>query len=185
DASARGCGRRCGAAAARRRLLRPGDLVQRARLEELARVLGGAQQRLHLAAQLGLLGASVAQKGGALADGQLAGDVEEDADPPPLLRRHWISRWSGSSSRASGRRTAAQLAEEPGLGRVPVALDRRRRRAHHLGGLLDGEAAEEAQLDDARLVGVERLELAERVVEVDQVDARRLDAGVDVLDGEV
>src|SRR6185503_14046432 len=64
-----------------------------------------------------------------------------------------VVRAKAAPRRSGKRRVAAELAEEPGLRRVPVTLDGGGGGAHHLGGFLHSEAAEEAQLDDLRLVG--------------------------------
>ena len=48
-----------------------------------------------------------------------------------------------------------------------------------LGGLVDGQPAEEPQLDQPRLTRIERRQLVERVVERDEVGTARLDPGID------
>ena len=53
---------------------------------------------------------------------------------------------------------SAQLAEQPGARQRPAPLQRRRRHAERVGGLLDAETGEVAQLDDPRLLGVDLLE---------------------------
>ena len=47
-----------------------------------------------------------------------------------------------------------QLATHPGAGVTPFAFYRRMRDTNHLGRLLDGQPAEESQLHDAGLVGI-------------------------------
>src|SRR5687768_8659693 len=69
---------------------------------------------------------------------------------------------------------------EPRAGRAPVAFDGGGADAQDLRRLLDREAAEEAQLDEPRLLRVELRQLAERVVEREQFGAA-LDGLVDVL----
>lgn len=63
----------------------------------------------------------------------------------------------------------AQLAEEPGPRHLPVALHRPLGDAEDLGDLAVGQAAEEAQLDDLRHARVRLGQLAEQVVDGDQV----------------
>jgi hypothetical protein len=53
--------------------------------------------------------------------------------------------------------------------RAPTSLHGRRRGPHHLGGLLHRKAAEEAELDQAGLVLVERGQLIESYIEQDHV----------------
>src|SRR5262249_35045991 len=53
-----------------------------------------------------------------------------------------VASWSVDRIRVVG-----ELPEEPRAGITPLALDGALRHAHHLGGLLDGEPAEEAELD--------------------------------------
>jgi hypothetical protein len=60
-------------------------------------------------------------------------------------------------------------ARKPGSGDRPVPLHRGRRYAERVGSLLDRQAAEEAQLDDASLLGVEPGQLREGTVERDQI----------------
>src|SRR5918993_2740058 len=72
------------------------------------------------------------------------------------------------------------LPEEPRLRHAPLALDGGGADAQDFRRLLDREAAEEAQLDDARLLRVERVEAFERLVERDQVRGA-LARHVDVL----
>lgn len=54
---------------------------------------------------------------------------------------------------------------EPGAGHPPFPFDGGGGDTHDLGGFLDGEAAEEAELDKLGLVGVELLEAIEGFVE--------------------
>src|SRR5215204_7436265 len=70
--------------------------------------------------------------------------------------------------------SGVEFSPEPRAGHLPVALDGGMADAHGLGRLLDGEAAEELQLDDARLVGVERREAFERLVDAEQVEVGAL-----------
>src|SRR5262245_42254241 len=64
---------------------------------------------------------------------------------------------------------APELTEEPGLGQAPLALDGPGGDREDLGRLLDAQPAEEAQLDDPALAGIERGQAVERVVERDEV----------------
>ncbi len=66
-----------------------------------------------------------------------------------------------------------ELARQPGARDRPVALHGGGGDAHRLGGLLDRQAAEEAQLDEPRLLGVESREPLERLVERDEIDRSR------------
>jgi hypothetical protein len=45
---------------------------------------------------------------------------------------------------------------------------------HRFRRFLDGEAAEETQLDEPRLLGVDLLEPLQRLVERDEIDGRRV-----------
>ena len=54
-----------------------------------------------------------------------------------------------------------------------MALHGRRGGTEDVGGLLDGEPAEVAQLDDARLFWIEEGQTRERFVEREDVDAGR------------
>ena len=74
----------------------------------------------------------------------------------PALRRHGA--------------TPSSALLQPRAGHGPLPLHGGRRDADGLGRLLDGEAAEVAQLDDARLLGIERGEAGERLVEREHVD---------------
>ncbi len=69
---------------------------------------------------------------------------------------------------------------QPNPCRAPVALDRGRRDAERLGGLLGGQPAEVPQLDQPRQVRVLPREVFERLVERDEVVAQ-LGRLVDVL----
>src|SRR5262245_39737974 len=91
------------------------------------------------------------------------------------------SSWSASSKTAVTRfqsgvkvsqasHSGSELFREPRPRNGPVALHRRGRDPHRFGGLLDREAAEEPQLDDARLARVELGEAIERRVERDEID---------------
>src|ERR1051325_8457367 len=61
------------------------------------------------------------------------------------------------------------LPVEPSLRQAPVALDGGGADAEHFRGLLDGDPAEEAQLDESALFGIDLGELFERLVERDQL----------------
>jgi hypothetical protein len=63
---------------------------------------------------------------------------------------------------------------EPRFGDSPFALHRPGRNAQDVGGLLDGETAEESQLDDAALLRVESLQGGEGFVQRDGIDVNRL-----------
>ena len=71
---------------------------------------------------------------------------------------------------SAGRSAAGQLAKQPRPGHSPLALDSGRRETHHLRRFLDRHAAEEAKLDDATLLRVERFEPREGRVEHGGVD---------------
>src|SRR5439155_1212432 len=66
---------------------------------------------------------------------------------------------------------------QPRLRRLPFAIGRAEGNAHSLGGLFQGEAAKKAQLDQARLRLVERGELDQGCVEIEQVGIPRRDGG--------
>jgi L-rhamnose isomerase len=63
------------------------------------------------------------------------------------------------------RTLTGQLPVQPNLGGAPVAPDRDRRDLEHLRRLVDGEAAEKAQLDDLGFLGVDARELVQSVIE--------------------
>jgi hypothetical protein len=56
-------------------------------------------------------------------------------------------------------------AEQPRARERPAALQCRGGHAHHVGGLFDAHAGEIAELDDLRLLGIDFLEPAHRLVE--------------------
>ena len=70
-----------------------------------------------------------------------------------------------------------------GPGGPPFTLDGRGRHAEFLGGLVDGQPAEESQFDDAGLLLVELGELIQRLVEVEDVDVL-LAIGVQFREGD-
>src|SRR5918992_4376438 len=80
--------------------------------------------------------------------------------PPPLLAKFFPSPAASHGF---------QPVVEPRLSHAPVALDRDLGDAQHARRLLDREAAEVAQLDDLRLLLVELGQLAERLVEREQL----------------
>src|SRR5205085_3262385 len=63
------------------------------------------------------------------------------------------------------------LAKQPSLRHAPVAFDGDGADAEHLGRLFDREAAEVAQLDDARFLRVNLGQCLQRVVQCDQFRA--------------
>src|SRR4029453_15688171 len=65
---------------------------------------------------------------------------------------------------------ACQFSIKPAFRHGPFALDGGRRDSERGCRLLDGQAAEEPQFDDAALIGVERFELLQRRVERDRVE---------------
>jgi len=74
------------------------------------------------------------------------------------------------SRRSALASAAGQLAKEPAFGEGPFAFHRRRRDTQRGRGLLDGQAAEEAQLDELRLIGIDLLKLGQRAIEVERID---------------
>src|SRR5947207_537496 len=66
---------------------------------------------------------------------------------------------------------------QPRLRRLPFAIGGAEGNTHGLGGLLQGEAAKKAQLDQARLRLVERGKLDQGCVEIEQVGIPRRDGG--------
>ena len=72
----------------------------------------------------------------------------------------------------ASRHVAPELAAEPGARERPLALHRRRGDVERFRRLLDGESAEIAQLDEPRLIGIERRESLERLVQA-RGDRRR------------
>src|SRR5437773_5108417 len=86
-----------------------------------------------------------------------------------------LFRWEG--------RLASQLTPEPRAGDAPIALHGLGRYRQHARGLLDGEPAEIAQLDDLRLPGVERRQGFQRSIDRDPAFAiRRVDHSGRFLD---
>ena len=132
------------ALAAERRPTRPGP---RRRCRE---------ERLDLVAQRRVAAAGRGDERGRAPAAGLSSGVEIDRlGPAEELRRHGtpaISRWSQASACFHSRLTVACETLED------------------LGRLLDRESREEAQLDEARLALVERRELQERPVEVEEVE---------------
>ena len=59
---------------------------------------------------------------------------------------------------------------EPGLGDRPFTFHRGARDAEYHAGFLDGEAAKEPQLDEARLIGIQSLEITQRSIDGDDVE---------------
>jgi hypothetical protein len=65
----------------------------------------------------------------------------------------------------------SKLAQQPRLGELSIAHHRIDQHVEHGGGLLDAEAAQKAQLDDAAIPLVESGQCLECVVEGDEVMA--------------
>ena len=104
-----------------------------------------------------------------------AGCVGGLAREEALARRRRRARAPRRRARRHGRQSAVSCSQLPGEPRArerPVALHGRGGDVHGLGRFLDRQAAEEAQLDDPRLAGVERGEPLERRVERDHVERR-------------
>ena len=59
---------------------------------------------------------------------------------------------------------------EPGFRHVPFAFDGSRGTAERFGGLLDAQAREEAQLNDAALLWSDRSQLMQRIIERKQIE---------------
>ena len=75
--------------------------------------------------------------------------------------------------RAQGTRAAVgsgQGTVQPPFRDRPFALDRGRGRADDRRRFLDRQAAEEPELHDSRLIGIERFEFLEHPIELDQID---------------
>src|SRR5687767_12394966 len=85
-----------------------------------------------------------------------------------------------SSARRSFASLSFEFARQPGLGDGPVPFDGGGGDVHGRGRFLDGGAAEEPELDEARLFGIEVRELGQCRVEIEQVD-RWLAAGDESL----
>src|SRR5688572_548614 len=58
-----------------------------------------------------------------------------------------------------------QLAKEPRLRQTPISRHRHRRHAEYLGGLLDGQSAEEAQLHHPALARIHLRQCHQRIIE--------------------
>ena len=104
----------------------------------------------------GVAGRGVGQERRARAGVALQRGVEELVDLPPALGSHACE-------------SALQLARQPGTRHRPVALYRGGGDVHRLGGLLDGQAAEESQLDEPRLLRIERASRSRARVERDEI----------------
>ena len=104
---------------------------------------------------------------------EIEGFLEQRRDARPAAhRRECRGRVLALTHPAPGRAMHAP---------APSVASRWRGRAHRLGGFFDREPAEEAELDDARLVGVERRQALERGVERHEIEAsvrRRLPAAL-------
>ena len=72
---------------------------------------------------------------------------------------------------------ARQFTMQPALRDCPLALDGGGRHSQGGRGLVDGQAAEEPQFDDAGLIGVQLFELLERPVEIERIDGVDSPAG--------
>src|SRR5215218_6988946 len=94
---------------------------------------------------------------------------------------------SSSRIRHSSFVLTVQLSSQPRARHLPVALDRGVADAEHLGRLLDGQAAEELQLNDARLLRVDGGEPLQRLVNRQQVNVWTFAEAVGLAerDGEV
>src|SRR6185295_8161320 len=90
------------------------------------------------------------------------------ARPAPRTRRA-RARTARASPAPSSLLARRDLAVQPTLGELPAALDRAFGQPELVRRLLDGEAAEDAQLDDAREIGRELGELGHDVIDFDQV----------------
>ena len=121
---------------------------------KLAGALVAREQRAHLARHLRVVRLDRGEALLAFGRRRVEELVEELVDVAPARGVH------AESSRG-----------EPRARDGPVPLDRGGGDVHRLGGLLDGQAAEEAQLDEPRLLGVDRLEPLQRLVEGDEIDA--------------
>src|SRR5512145_2712264 len=100
-------------------------------------------------------------------------DARRSASSNTCLTRDQSGSAAGSV-RAGIARVLPEAAEEPGLGQSPLALGGRERDAHDLGRLLVREAAEEPQLDHARLFAVALGQRIERGIQRQQVHLARL-----------
>src|ERR1044071_5878807 len=87
--------------------------------------------------------------------------------------------WNRSSTFSGGhgkslplrfRALSYELAPQPGLGEAPIALNRCVRQSHYFRGLLDCQAAEEAKLHHLAVMRVLHRELAQRIVERNQIN---------------
>src|SRR5512147_2626336 len=65
--------------------------------------------------------------------------------------------------------TPADLSMQPGLGCLPLSVNRARCDTHNLGSLLNREARKESEFDQLTLLRVYRLELCQRIVKRQQV----------------
>ena len=61
-------------------------------------------------------------------------------------------------------------ANNQALAILPLSADRRRRDVHHFRRFFHGQAAEKAQLDDAALLGIDRRQPRQRVVQREQIE---------------
>src|SRR5512134_3397975 len=78
-------------------------------------------------------------------------------------RRAARSAWPSRAARRGRLRTLRDAAEQPGPGQTPLTRDGGFGYAQRLRGVLDAETAEEAQLHELRLFGIEQRQLLERL----------------------
>lgn len=107
------------------------------------------------------------------------------------VSRRWGS-WASAASKISvicrqrsgviaiGR--VSKVTVQPGASRLPIALDGRARDALRMTDLLEREPAEESQLRDPALSLIERGELGEGGVQIEEVDVWRLPLGDRVVE---
>src|SRR5436190_21866110 len=96
------------------------------------------------------------------------------------------AKWTLVSGSSAVAVDARDLPTQPGPRDLPLPLDRALRDTDGRSGLSHREPAEEPELDDLPLPGVERAQARERLVEDDEIESfgsGRLRKGVEIVHG--
>src|SRR5436190_22602965 len=91
----------------------------------------------------------------------------------------------GGAGPNRSRRACAEVALQPRLGYAPFALHRPGGPPEHFRGLVDRQAAEEPELHEPYLIGIDHGEPVQRLVNRENVDRRRRPDGHRVVDRHV
>ena len=142
---------------------------------ELPGRVAGFEQAGHLVGQLSIFLVELVEGLLALGLGELGEPVKRLLDgrktfwthrPRPLERPATLTL---RPTRALIASCEAELAHQPGLGHLEVSLHRGVGNLEHLGGFVDRQAGEAAQLDDLDLARVQALERRQSLVEAEHI----------------